>query len=332
MRPAYSADLPCPKLWTGYVGEVRLALFAVVLGLAAGLFARGSLRNLVRARFRWTGLLALYVAGMVSARFDLRWSFGLMIVGMVAFVVFAAANALPVPGMAVVGLGLLLNLVVTANNGGMPYRPSAVVSAGAVSSSSADLVPRNGVMQHAERETDQLMFLADVIAIRPLREVVSIGDIITALGLGLVAFFAVSNPLPGNHSNNKVRTSTKPTVLTRMNRPATAPDARLGDATPFDDAEEWGSWQRGVIDLVASDASGSAGPDDTSAPELDEWDHRIALLRATGDITVVIDLVPERERIDIDRPMDQHSMTARLAVARALHSSELRVPMDAEST
>ncbi len=303
-----------------------MALFAVVLGLGAGLFARGSLRNLVRARFRSSWLLAIYVVGILSARFDLRWSLGLMIVGMAAFVVFAVANALPVPGMAVVGLGLVLNLVVTANNGGMPYRPSAVVSAGAVSSKSADLIPRNGVMQHAESESDQLMFLADVIPIRPLREVVSIGDVLTALGLGLVAFFAVSNPMPGSHSNFKVRGAVKPTVLTRLStRPLT---------TDRSETDDWGDWRGRVHDLTASNGQANdASEDDLPEPELDEWDHRIALLRATGDITVVIDLIPSADRgeVDAEDPMDQHSLTARLAVARALHSSELRVHMDSES-
>ena len=253
-----------------------------------------------------------------------------MLVGMAAFVAFAVSNALPVPGMAVVGFGLFLNLVVTANNGGMPYRPSAVVAAGVVSSKSADLVPKNGVAQHAERESDQLMFLADVISIRVLREVVSIGDILVALGLGLVAFNAISSPEPGGHSSNKVRGAMKPTVITRINTMAltSTTSGRSGGSALHED--DWGAWQGRVIDLTTPSDANEEAHDDPSEPVFDEWDHRIALLRATGDITVVIDLASLDAAEGIDEPNDEHGLTARLAVARALQSANLRVHTKSE--
>jgi hypothetical protein len=331
---------------TGYRRCVRLALFAVVMGIAAGLFARGSLRNLVQARFRGVWLLGVYLAGTIAARFELRYSFALLLIGMLAFVVFAFRNALPVPGMAIVGLGLLLNLIVTANNGGMPYRPSAVASAGAVSSKSADLIPKDGVVQHAERESDQLMMFADVLPLRPLREVVSIGDVLVALGLGLVAFSAVAGSIAGAHSQNAV-TANQPTALIRLS----AGDQRAnrltpnggssggsaGGVAPLDSDDDWSTWQSKVIRLAdgttSREAAGeSTDPDVVHAAEvrekLDEWDHRIQLLKATGDITVVLDLVSAEDRQRIEAaddadPNDEHSATARLAVARAMRSTEV---------
>ncbi len=327
MRRCSGAEEACAS---GYVGVVRLALVAVIMGLAAGLLARGSLRNLGRTRFRHAWLLGLYVAGTVAARLELRWSLALMLVGMAAFVAFAVSNALPVPGMAVVGLGLLLNLVVTANNGGMPYRPSAVVAAGVVSSKSADLVPKNGVAQHAERASDQLMFLADVIPIRVLREVVSVGDILVALGLGLVAFNAISSPEPGGHSFNKVRGASKPTVITRINSmPLTSTTSGQSGGSALHE-DDWGAWQGKVIDLTTPAAVKAKVPEDPSEPSFDEWDHRIALLRATGDITVVVDLASLGETEGIDEPNDEHGLTARLVVARALQSANLRVHTESE--
>jgi hypothetical protein len=322
---------------------VRLALLAVVMGIAAGLFARGSLRNLINARFRWTFLLAIYAVGMIAARLEIRWSFAMLLIGMLAFVAFAATNALPVPGMAVVGLGLLLNLVVTANNGGMPYRPSAVVSAGAVSSKSADLIPKNGVVQHAERPSDQLMVLADVIPLRPLREVVSAGDVLVALGLGLVAFSGVAGSITRLHSKNAPSVH-RPTALVRLSAETSVDEllreGRKRPLVPFSNgvAEidgDWSNWQNkqdppnNVIDL--SDASHNLTNARAKA-KLDEWDRRIQLLKATGDITVVLDLVSaeDRQRIDhIDAndanyASDEHSTTARLAVERALQSAESR--------
>jgi hypothetical protein len=325
---------------------VRLALFAVVMGIAAGLFARGSLRNLVQARFRSVWLLALYLVGTIAARFELRYSFALLLIGMLAFVVFAFRNALPVPGMAIVGLGLLLNLIVTANNGGMPYRPSAVVSAGAVSSKSADLIPKDGVVQHAERESDQLMMFADVLPLRPLREVVSIGDVLVALGLGLVAFSAVAGSIAGAHSQNAV-TANQPTALIRLS----AGDQRAKRLTPtggssggspqnqvsaLDSDDDWSTWQSKVISLADGTTSRATGePTDPEVvhsaevrEKLDEWDHRIQLLKATGDITVVLDLVSAEDRQRIEAaddadPDDEHSATARLAVARAMRATEV---------
>jgi Family of unknown function (DUF5317) len=319
--------LPVDKATT--VEFVRLALLAVVMGIAAGLFARGSLRNLINARFRNVVLLGIYAAGMIAARFELRWSFAMMLVGMLAFVAFAFRNALPVPGMAVVGFGLLLNLAVTANNGGMPYRPSAVVSAGAVSSKSADLVPKDGVMQHAERPSDQLMILADVIPLRPLREVVSIGDVLVALGLGLIAFSAVAGSLSGAHSSSTL-SANQPTALVRLNAIGVDPSVPRTPSRGVADIEgDWLAWEHknskngNVIDLTEARHAVEA---EAQKAKLDEWDHRIQLLKATGDITVVLDLVSaeDRQRIDDSDSDDEHSATARLAVERALQSSESR--------
>ncbi len=336
-----------------------MALLAVVMGMAAGLFARGSLRNLINARFGNTFLVGIYAAGMIAARFEIRWSFAMMLVGMAAFVVFAFTNSLPVPGMAVVGLGLLLNLVVTANNGGMPYRASAVVSAGAVSSKSADLVPKDGVMQHAERPSDQLMALADVIPLRPLREVVSVGDVLVALGMGLVAFSAVAGSIAGLHSKNSgglvqptaivrlnsigqtatpTATSAAPTTLTVSEPVAEKTAVSTPHGNSFDDNgeldDDWSFWKvspqqskpTSVMDLTKWDVV----PEEVPATKLDEWDHRIQLLKATGDITVVLDLVSAEDRQRIEAGLDgtygnfdgevndEHSTTARLVVERAL--------------
>jgi hypothetical protein len=95
---------------------------------------------------------------------------------------------------------------------------------------------------------------------------------------------------------------------------------------------DWSTWQNkhempnNVIDLT--DASHNLTNARAKA-KLDEWDRRIQLLKATGDITVVLDLVSaeDRQRIDHIDPTDtndEHSTTARLAVERALQSAESR--------
>jgi hypothetical protein len=45
-----------------------------------------------------------------------------------------------------------------------------------------------GSRRHLERDDDVLVVLGDVIPVAPLREVVSVGDVVLAAGLGIVAF------------------------------------------------------------------------------------------------------------------------------------------------
>lgn len=79
------------------------------------------------------------------------------------------------PGMALIGLGLLLNAVVMAANGAMPVDPQAVPSDRTI-----DLP--DGKHELLTSDT-RLPWLADIIPVAPIRTVVSIGDIALAAGL-----------------------------------------------------------------------------------------------------------------------------------------------------
>jgi hypothetical protein len=103
----------------------------------------------------------------------------------VALVAFAAANLRHV-GMGVALVGLSLNTLVILVNGGMPVRPGAVAAVGLdpAQLDAADL----GAKRHLEGPDDQLAFLGDVLPLRPLREVVSVGDVVLAGGVAIVLF------------------------------------------------------------------------------------------------------------------------------------------------
>jgi hypothetical protein len=81
----------------------------------------------------------------------------------------------------------VLNIAVILPNGGMPVRTAAVVDAGIVESEEVARIDV-GSRRHLERDDDVLVPLGDVIPLAPLREVVSVGDLVLAAGLGTVVF------------------------------------------------------------------------------------------------------------------------------------------------
>jgi Family of unknown function (DUF5317) len=88
------------------------------------------------------------------------------------------------PGMWIAGLGVLMNFTVIAINGGMPVLAGAAEVASGFTVSQPDL---SGSFKHTILdETSRLTFFADVIPLRiaGIGEVISVGDILLAVGLG----------------------------------------------------------------------------------------------------------------------------------------------------
>ncbi|MFQ5947408.1 MAG: DUF5317 family protein, partial [Acidimicrobiia bacterium] len=85
------------------------------------------------------------------------------------------------PGMWLAAIGILMNFSVILANGGMPVSPEAAALAGG---DGADLSFEQAY-KHVELDGDsQLTFLADVIPLRMIRQVISLGDVFLAVGLG----------------------------------------------------------------------------------------------------------------------------------------------------
>lgn len=88
-----------------------------------------------------------------------------------------------VPGLWLFGLGLILNAVVMAFNGGfMPVSDSALYAAG--TGGTVDVMRANGRVQKTflmEPDTP-FWFLGDVLPFAPINKVYSIGDIVAGLG------------------------------------------------------------------------------------------------------------------------------------------------------
>ena len=89
------------------------------------------------------------------------------------------------PGMWIAGLGVLMNFTVIALNGGMPVLAGAAEVASNFTVAEPDI---SGSIRYVLLdETSRLTFFADVIPLRlvGIGEVISLGDIFLALGLGV---------------------------------------------------------------------------------------------------------------------------------------------------
>ncbi len=172
-----------------------LWLLAIVIGLALGLLAGGSLENLVRIRFRWPWLViaAVFVRELVVLT-PLNRVEGTQYVyalSLAAIVAWTAWHFDRLPGVWLVTAGSLSNLVVILANGArMPVAASLVALV--PQRSLADELLRHGHLgQYVLMSgSTHLNFLGDWISVTPFTEAFSPGDLLIALGLALVVLVA----------------------------------------------------------------------------------------------------------------------------------------------
>jgi hypothetical protein len=164
-----------------------------------------------------------------------------------------------ITGMAVVGLGLLLNLVAVSVNGGVPVRASAMVEAGMVEPGDEATIELTGP-RHLETSADAAAGLGDIIPVPFVDDVVSFGDLILLFG----AADAVRE-LSRRRARREVEVPADARQLATMTVSAdqvwgTAPSARPVPASQY-----------------------SANPDDT-APVTIDLDREAAAVRAYTEL------------------------------------------------
>lgn len=168
-------------LWLALVIFVALAI-AVVRG--------GRLVNLGEIELRSWWLLFLALAMQIGTRFltdDPKWEWvgvAMVLVSYALLMLLVVLNRSK-PGMWLAGLGVLMNFLVISVNGGMPVLAGAAEVASGFTLSQPDLT---GSFKHILLdESSRLTLFADVIPLRlvGIGEVISLGDIFLAVGLGV---------------------------------------------------------------------------------------------------------------------------------------------------
>lgn len=165
-------------------------LGALALGLAAGLLTGGSIENFARIKFRWP---LVVLAGVVVREVVLLTPLGrvegaeyLYVAALAAIVAWTILHFDRLSGIWFVTAGGFLNLVVILANGGR--MPVAAALAGSLAS-------RGHIGQYTLMgQSTNLNVLGDWIAIGPIPEAYSPGDLLIAAGIALVVFLAVRPP------------------------------------------------------------------------------------------------------------------------------------------
>lgn len=171
---------------------------ALVLGISIviALLRGGKLANLSEIHLNLWKLLPIAIALQAAAALlpdDRSWSRGvgvsLILASLLLLLVVVLANH-EETGLWIAAIGLVMNFTVIAANRGMPVLPEAAVIAGA---ESTDLVlDAKHVLLDSE---SRLVFLADVIPVPFLRQVLSMGDVFLAIGVGMFVEDQLRQPL-----------------------------------------------------------------------------------------------------------------------------------------
>ncbi len=185
---------------------MTVILVVILVACAIGAIRGGSVHNLAQLHLAGWPLVFVAVAAQAAGAFAATLGLGhagtLYVLGMVSsallVVVFVALNR-SLRGMPLIALGFLLNALVVAANGAMPVDQAAADRVGINTVS----LYRNTDAKHELVDSQTLLSpLADVIPVPlpgPLdfgNNVVSVGDIVLAAGIGVLLVNAMLSASP----------------------------------------------------------------------------------------------------------------------------------------
>lgn len=174
---------------------LRLATIALVIVVA--LLRGGSLRNFAAIQLRWLPLViaAFVLQVLIFTPFAQTplvafATLPIYVLSLSLIAIWVAANW-RVPGMALIAIGLALNVIVIAANGGhMPVFPESARLAGQYDAIAAD-DPSTSKHALLPMEQARLWLLSDIIAIPrgvPGAVVLSVGDIVLTVGIAILCY------------------------------------------------------------------------------------------------------------------------------------------------
>ena len=166
---------------------------AVGVALLIPLVTRGSYRRLLSVKWHWPALLFGGLALQVLLEYWTiprahwhDWGFGLLVASYVLILGFVCRNFV-LRGMGIVIIGIACNALVIVANQGMPVKiPPEWTNASWAQAT---------VKHHPQQPDDKLRFLSDIIVLKePYNAVFSFGDLILAVGICDVAYWASRRP------------------------------------------------------------------------------------------------------------------------------------------
>ena len=168
---------------------MKLVLASFLVAVAIGYARGGRLTALGGLRLRWPGLAIVGLALQIVLWPGGSWPLVYLYVSFVILATFAILN-IRTTGFALILVGIALNFAVIVVNEGMPVSRAAIVASGQASSMD-DLVNNGGAKHHLATADDRVRFLGDVIAIGPLEQAISVGDVCTYGGVMMLIFAAM---------------------------------------------------------------------------------------------------------------------------------------------
>ena len=162
---------------------MELIVATLVVAIGVGYATGGRISALADLKVRWPWVA---IAGLVLQSVPLpsrTLSFVALYLSFALLLGFAAVNVRrQAIAFVAILLGVVLNFTVIAVNGGMPVTHDALVASGQVDTLD-ELTSQGWVKHHLAGPDDDLLFLGDVIGIRQIGQIVSIGDVLAYLGV-----------------------------------------------------------------------------------------------------------------------------------------------------
>ena len=173
---------------------IELVIIFSLVALLAALARGGSAHHLAATTFRHPWLVFVGLVVQVGVQItgpsflDASTTLLVLLFSMALIALFLLLN-LKRPGMGLAATGLLLNIVVIGANGAMPvHRPSAERAGVPIS------FQEGGVKHEVMDASTHLPWLGDAIALPLLKSVLSLGDVLLALGVALFVYRATRGP------------------------------------------------------------------------------------------------------------------------------------------
>ncbi len=194
-----------------------IAAIAMVVGVVLGFLRGGSITQLMSLSIRhtWLVVVAFTVQALMFAT-PLQDSLGdavapLLMLSNLAVIAMVALNW-RVPGLPIFAIGLFANTLVMLLNGGyMPVSAEALRAAGMEDRAEQLLALDHHDKSQLMTPETRLPFLGDVIALRPVERVISVGDVFVGAGVawliaaGMTRPVTVPAPLPTPRTRNDER-------------------------------------------------------------------------------------------------------------------------------